>query len=93
MITKKEVQHIASLARIGATEDELESFSQDLSNILEWIDQLKEVDIDGVEPTAHIIGRKNIVREDKDYEFPNKKEIINLFPESKDEYNKVRSVL
>ena len=93
MITKDEVKHIASLARIGVSEKEIEKFSADLSSILDWIEQLKEVDITGVEPTAHITGLKNKFREDEAREFENKKEIVKLFPESKNGYNKVKSVL
>ena len=81
MITKKEVQHIAGLARIGLDEKELEKYSKDISSILDWIEQLKEVDIEGVEPTAHIAGMENVSRKDKVADFENKKAIVKLFPE------------
>lgn len=93
MISKDEVKHIAELARIGLSEKEVEKFTTDLSNVLDWIDQLKEVDVKNVEPTAHITGIKNETREDKTIDFENKKEIIKLFPEEKNGYNKVKSVL
>jgi len=93
MISKDEVKHIASLARIGLDEKEVEKFSHDLSAVLDWIDQLKEVDVEGVEPTAHITGMDNISREDKNREFGNKEGIIKLFPEEKNGYNRVKSVL
>jgi aspartyl-tRNA(Asn)/glutamyl-tRNA(Gln) amidotransferase subunit C len=93
MITKKEVQHIANLARIGLDEKEVKKYSQDLSSILDWVEQLKEVDIAGAEPTAHITGMENVAREDKAQEFNNKDGIVGLFPESKDGYDKVKSIL
>lgn len=93
MISKEEVKHIASLARIGVSEKEVEKFSKDLSSILDWIEQLKEVDVFGVEPTAHITGLENKTKEDRVNDFENKKEIVKLFPESKNGYNKVKSVL
>jgi aspartyl-tRNA(Asn)/glutamyl-tRNA(Gln) amidotransferase subunit C len=93
MISKEEVKHIASLARIGLDKKEVEKFSHDLSAVLDWIDQLKEVDVKGVEPTAHITGMDNISREDKNREFGNKEGIVKLFPEEKNGYDKVKSVL
>ncbi|HRY82357.1 MAG TPA: Asp-tRNA(Asn)/Glu-tRNA(Gln) amidotransferase subunit GatC [Candidatus Moranbacteria bacterium] len=93
MISEKEVKHIASLARIGLSEDEIEKFSKDLSSILDFIEQLKEVDISGIEPTAHITGLQNKLREDKIENFENKEGIVKLFPEEKNGYDKVKSVL
>lgn len=93
MISKDEVKHIASLARIGLDEKEIEKFSHDLSSILDWIKQLEEVDTEGVLPTAHITGMSNNSREDRAGEFLNKEKIVELFPESKNGYDKVKSVL
>jgi aspartyl-tRNA(Asn)/glutamyl-tRNA(Gln) amidotransferase subunit C len=93
MISKDEVKHIASLARIGLSEKEVEKYSKDLSAVLEWVDELKKADIKGIEPIAHITGMNSISREDKNEEFENKEEIIKLFPEKKNGYDKVKSVL
>lgn len=93
MLSKKEVEHIAGLARIGLDEKEIEKYAKDLSSILDWIEQLKEVDIEGVEPMAHITGIENVTRNDKVADFENKKAIIRLFPEEKDNYDKVKSIL
>jgi aspartyl-tRNA(Asn)/glutamyl-tRNA(Gln) amidotransferase subunit C len=87
------VKHIASLSRVGLADKELEKFSKDLSSILDWMDELKKVDISGVEPMAHITGMENVTREDKASDFDNKKGIISLFPEEKSGYDKVKSVL
>ncbi len=93
MISIDETKHIAGLARIGATEKDLDKFSNDLSTILDWMQRLEEVKLEGVEPTAHISGIKNVLREDKINEFLDKKEITKLFPEEKDGYDKVKSIL
>jgi len=93
MISKDEVKHIAELARIGMTEKDIEKFSHDLSSILDFIEQLKEVDIEGVEPTAHITGLTNRMRDDFQHDFENKEGIKKLFPEEKNGYDKVKSVL
>jgi len=92
MITKDEVKYIATLSRLGLTEDEIEKFSTDLSSILDFIEQLKEVDITDVLATSHITGLENIMREDREIKFENISEIKKLFPDSKDGYDKVKSV-
>jgi aspartyl-tRNA(Asn)/glutamyl-tRNA(Gln) amidotransferase subunit C len=93
MISKSEVQHIAALSRIGIDEKEIDKMAKELSGILDWVEKLKEVDISGVEATAHITGVENITREDNVNNFENKKEIVKLFPEEKEGYCKVKSVL
>lgn len=93
MISKDEVKHIAALARVGLDEDEIEKFSKDLSSILDWMEELKKVDVEGVEPTAHVTGLANRMREDLMHEFGNKGGIVKLFPEEKGGYDKVKSVL
>lgn len=93
MLSKQEVKKISALARIGLSDKEIEKYQEDLSAVLDWIEQLKEVDVSGVEAAAHITGLKNISRKDKIADFENKKAIIKLFPESKDNYDKVKSVL
>ncbi|MCX6761809.1 MAG: Asp-tRNA(Asn)/Glu-tRNA(Gln) amidotransferase subunit GatC [Candidatus Moranbacteria bacterium] len=93
MLDKNEVKHIANLARIGITEKEMDKFSHDLSSILDWIAQLEEVDVTGVLPTAHITGMSNNSREDSVSDFAEKEKIVALFPESRNGYDKVKSVL
>lgn len=93
MISKDEVKHIAELARIGLSESEIEKYSKDLSSILDFIEQLKEVDITGVEAMSHVTGLENITREDKTREFDNATGIKKLFPEERSGYDKVKSVL
>jgi len=93
MLSKKEVEHIAGLARIGVGTDEIGKFSKELSAVLDWIEQLKEADIKDVEPTANITGLDNVSREDTALNFLGKDKIVNLFPDKKDNFNKVKSVL
>lgn len=93
MLSKIDVQKIAALARVGISEKESEKYQKDLSAILDWVEQLKAVDVSGAEPTAHIAGVKNVTREDRVSDFSNKDAIVKLFPEEKDGYDKVKSVL
>lgn len=93
MLNDDEVKHIAALARIGLSDKEIEKYQKDLSAILDYFKKLEDVDTGNVEPISHITGAENITRSDKKEKFENKKEIIKLFPESKDGYDKVKSVL
>ncbi len=92
MISQKEVKHIAELARIGLSEKEVDKYQKEISAILNWVEQLKEVNVTGVEPTAHIAGLQNITRIDKADDFESKDKIIDLFPEKKERYDKVKSI-
>jgi aspartyl-tRNA(Asn)/glutamyl-tRNA(Gln) amidotransferase subunit C len=58
------VRHIARLARLQMTEAEIEALVPELNNILGWVEQLGEVDTDGVEPLATVIEQKLRLRED-----------------------------
>ncbi len=63
-LTKKEVQHIAKLANLTLSEEEVAVFSQQLSETLDYIEKLKELTTDGILPTFQTTGLKNITRED-----------------------------
>ena len=63
-LTKQDVEHIARLARLGLTEEEKEKFVTQLSSILDYVEQLKEVNTDGIEPTAQVTGLVNRTRPD-----------------------------
>jgi len=64
MIDEKQVQHVARLARLKLSEQELKCFSAQLSKILDYINQLNEVDTSSVEPMSHPLDLKNVFRED-----------------------------
>jgi len=94
MITKEEVKHIAKLARLGLTEKEIEKFQRELSSILDYIEKLKEVDLSEIEPTSHPFELKNKMRKDEINwrEKKDNKKLIELMPETKDGYLKIKSV-
>lgn len=64
-ISKQEVEHVAKLARLEITEAEKEDFSKQLSAILTYVEQLRALDTEGVEPTATVLEQVNVFREDK----------------------------
>ena len=63
-VDKETVRRIAKLARIGVPEDDLEGLAGELNGILGWIDQLNEVDVDGVEPLTSIVETALPMRDD-----------------------------
>lgn len=63
-VSSEKVRHIAKLARIAMSEEELDRLVPELSNILGWVEQLGEVDTDGIEPLTAVIEQKLRLRED-----------------------------
>jgi aspartyl-tRNA(Asn)/glutamyl-tRNA(Gln) amidotransferase subunit C len=63
-VTNEQVRHIAKLARIAMSEEELARLVPELNNILGWVEQLGEVDTDGVEPLTAVIEQKLRLRDD-----------------------------
>ena len=63
-VSSEQVRHIAKLARIGMSDAEIEALVPELNNILGWVEQLGEVDTDGVEPLATVIDLKLRLRDD-----------------------------
>ena len=53
MISKEEVKHIAKLARLGLNEKEIKKFQKELSDILDYFDSFKKIDVSKVAPTFH----------------------------------------
>jgi aspartyl-tRNA(Asn)/glutamyl-tRNA(Gln) amidotransferase subunit C len=93
-LTIKEVEHIADLARIGISDEEKGKFQEDLGAVLDYVDKLQEVDVSSIEPIAHISGLENQVREDENGSSrADPKVLIDMVPETKDGYVKVRQVL
>ena len=64
MISREEVQHVARLARLALTDEELERMREQLDAILAYIDKLRELDVEGVEPTSHAVPMVNVMRDD-----------------------------
>lgn len=65
MIDRDQVLHVAKLARLRLTDDEVERMSGELSTILDHIETIGELDLDGVAPTSHVVQLENVLREDE----------------------------
>lgn len=63
-ISKKDVEHVAHLARLTLSDDELDTMTGQLDNILSYVEKLNELDTDSVKPTSHVFSISNAFRED-----------------------------
>jgi len=83
-ITKKEVVHVANLARLDLDEESISKFAGQIDNILEYVDMLNRVDTKGVAPTSHAIFLTNVFREDKVKGHLDRNEALANAPEKED---------
>ena len=65
MIDREQVLHVARLSRLRLSEEEVERMASELSGILEHVDRISELDLDGVEPTSHVVALENVLRPDE----------------------------
>jgi aspartyl-tRNA(Asn)/glutamyl-tRNA(Gln) amidotransferase subunit C len=93
MLTPEEVKKVALLARIELRDGELEKFQKDLSSILDYVEELKQVDTEGLEIVSQVTGLENVQRDDEPKTAENHDAIIANAPATKDGYYKVKSIL
>jgi aspartyl-tRNA(Asn)/glutamyl-tRNA(Gln) amidotransferase subunit C len=65
VIDRQQVLHVAKLARLKLTDEEVERMSDELSSILEHVERINELDLEGVEPTSHVVDVENVLRPDE----------------------------
>jgi aspartyl-tRNA(Asn)/glutamyl-tRNA(Gln) amidotransferase subunit C len=65
VIDRDEVLHVARLARLQLDDDEVEQAARELSTILEHVDRIGSLDLEGVEPTSHVVALENVLRPDE----------------------------
>ena len=65
MIDREQVLHVARLARLELFDEEVERMASELSGILEHVDRIAALDLDGVEPTSHVVALENVLRADE----------------------------
>ncbi len=87
------VLHISKLARVELTDAEVETFSEQLSEIIGHFDALNAVETDGVEPTAHTLPIKNVMADDQSRPSLPQDDVLALAPSTDDGYLRVRAVL
>jgi aspartyl-tRNA(Asn)/glutamyl-tRNA(Gln) amidotransferase subunit C len=65
VIDREQVLHVARLARLELSEDEVERMSGELSTILDHVERMNELELEGVEPTSHVVALENVLRPDE----------------------------
>jgi aspartyl-tRNA(Asn)/glutamyl-tRNA(Gln) amidotransferase subunit C len=65
VIDREQVLHVARLARLELSDDEVERMAGELSDILEHVERISKLDLDGVEPTTHVVELENVLRSDE----------------------------
>jgi len=92
MITVKDVEHVAKLARLELTEEEKELYTKQLGDVLKYVEQMNEVDTSNVEPMAHPIDFVNVMRDDKVYYEQTKEALMQNAPEEENGFFKVPKI-
>ncbi len=92
-IDNEQVRKVAHLARLELKPEEEEKFTTQLSSILEYFEQLSELDTETVPPTTRAIDVSNITRDDLLEPFPNREEILSCAPEQDGDFFKVPKIM
>ena len=87
-----EVKHVAKLAKLELTEEEIVKFQKQLSSIVEFVRKLEELDIKNVNPTSQVTGLENVFREDEVKPSLNQKDVLANSPSTHDGYFRVRAI-
>ncbi len=92
-LTPDEVRHIALLARLGVSDQDVERFSGQLSSIIDYFEELKQVDTEGVPPTAYALDLHNVLRADETKPCTDHDDVLANAPVQENGYFRVRAVL
>lgn len=92
MITIKDVEHVAKLARLELTEEEKELYTRQLGDVLKYVDQMNEVDTSNIKPMTQVIDFVNVMREDEVVYEQTKEQLIANAPEEENGFFKVPKI-
>jgi len=93
MISLKDVEHVALLARLELTDEEKEIYTKQLSDILEHARKLQDLDTTDVLPTAHVLPLNNVFRKDQAGEHLPVEKVLANAPEKQDNFFKVPKIV
>lgn len=93
MIDLEQVRKVALLARLELTETEEQQFTEQLNGILDYVQQLSELNTDNIEPTTRAIELSNITRQDALAPFEDRESILDIAPDREDDFFKVPKIL
>lgn len=91
-LTLTEVEHVARLARMRLSTEELERMRLQLSAVLDYVNTLQEVDVTGVEPTAQVTGLTSLMRDDTPHPALSREQVLSNAPDQRDGMFRVRAI-
>ncbi len=92
-ISKKEVEYIANLARLKLTQQEIENYTHQLNDILEYMEKLNELDTSEVKPLSHPVENINVFRDDEIVPSVSREDALKNAPDSTEEFFKVPKII
>lgn len=92
-ITKEEVEHVATLARLALSPEEVEAMAAELGTILSYVDTLRELDVSHVPPTSHAVDLVCPLREDEPGESLSREEALSQAPDVEDGLFRVPKII
>lgn len=92
-LSQKELEHLAGLARIELSEENLSTYLEQLNSILEYVEPLKNLQLDNVEPTIYGISLNNVLREDEVKPSITQEEALANAPEGEDGFFRVPKIV
>jgi aspartyl-tRNA(Asn)/glutamyl-tRNA(Gln) amidotransferase subunit C len=81
MIDRDQVLHVARLARLRLSEDEIGKMSHELSTVLDHIEKISELDLEGVKPTSHVVELENVLRPDEERQSTPRERVLQGAPD------------
>lgn len=93
MLTKDQIKHVAKLSKLSFPDEELAKFTDEFGRIIDMVEQLQEVDTEGVKPTYHGNQLTNVLREDKAIKRNKTEELLNNAPLAEGGYIQVPAIL
>lgn len=92
-ITLEEVKHVAALAKLSFNDEELAKIARELDEIVGYVEQLKELNVDDVPPTSHVLDLHNVFRDDKVEPWLTNEDALQNAPAQKNGYFSVPKVI
>jgi aspartyl-tRNA(Asn)/glutamyl-tRNA(Gln) amidotransferase subunit C len=92
-ISREEIEHIATLARLSLSGEEKELFGSQLSSILDYMEKLNELDTEDIEPTSHVLLLSNVMRDDTARPSIPKEDALMNAPDHTDKFYRVPKII
>jgi len=92
-INAEQIEHIAKLAKLSLTSEEINEFSEQLSSIIDYVEKLKELDTDSVPPAEYVAEIKNVFREDSVHSSLPANDFVRLAPDFRDNHIVVPKII